>query len=263
MQVESGKNLAGIGAILIFVSFLTFSIVPPFGSGFIGLVGLVLMLLGVKVVADYFGDAGIFKNMLYGTIAGVVGIVLAIVVAIGLLITSLVSFLYKIYPGWNGDWVSLSGMTPTTTNLTRSDLLPFLTVAIAIFAILFIFTLVVVLFYRRSLSSLKKSSAIGLFGTTGTILLIGAVLTIILIGYIIIWLDFLLLAIAFFQIRPQPSQSTPPTQLAVLLTGKFSEAEKTSVSSSWMKEKQYCIHCGAELSVDALYCPICGKKQGG
>jgi uncharacterized membrane protein len=56
-------------------------------------------------------------------------------------------------------------------------------------------------------------TSISLFGTTGTVLLVGAVLTIIGVGIILIWVAMLLLAIAFFQIKPPPpmvTQDTPP-----------------------------------------------------
>jgi uncharacterized membrane protein len=208
----TSKTLSGVGALLVFVSFLAVPFTPSFGGSFIALIGLILMLIGVKGLADYYKEAGIFNNMLYGTIAGIVGIVVAVAVAIGVVINSLSSFLYKVFPGWNGDWTSLSGMYPTASNLTLSDVAPFITAALAVFVALFVFAIVVALLYRRSLSSLKDKSAIGLFGSTGTVLLIGAVLTIILIGYILIWIGILMLAIAFFELREQPPQSMPAAQ---------------------------------------------------
>ncbi|MDQ1281288.1 MAG: hypothetical protein QG670_2553 [Thermoproteota archaeon] len=261
MQFESRKNLAGIGALLFFVSFLISSSAPPFGSGFIAIIGLILMLIGVKGLADYYRKAGIFNNILYGTIAGIAGVVIAIAVAIGVLINSLSSFLHKIFPNWNGDWATLSGMTPTTTNLTFSDIAPFFTAAIAILVILFVFTIIAALLYRRSLSSIKNKSGIGLFGTTGTVFLIGAVLTIILIGYVILWIGFLLLAIAFFQLKLPSVQTTLTTQTITPPAGIPSETEKISAISSQI-EKKYCTNCRAELTAEAIFCPKCGLKQG-
>ncbi len=261
MEFELEKNLAGIGAILIFASFLVSSRLPPFGSGFITIIGLILMLVGVKGLAGHYREAGIFNNMLYGTITGIGGIIAAIAVAIGMLINSLSSFLYKIFPSWNGDWATLSGMTPDTTNLTYSDIMPFLTAALAVFIILFVSTIVVALFYRRSLSSLRDKSGMGLFGTAGTVLLLGAVLTIILIGYVIVWFDLLLLAIAFLQLRPPSIQPTQTTQTTVSPVAIPSEVEKTSSSISRIEGKKYCMNCGAELSSEAGFCPKCGMKQ--
>lgn len=211
MNFYTSKNLSGVGVILIFISFLTLPFANAFGGGFVALIGLILMLIGVKGLADYYKEAGIFNNVLYGTIAGIVGVVVAAAVAIGLVLNSLSSFLYKIYPGWNGDWTTLSGMTPNTSNLTLSDFAPFIIAALSVFVILFVVAIAVALFYRRSLSSLRDKSGTGLFGTTATVLLIGAVLTIILIGYIIIWIAVLLMAIAFFSMRPSQQQTPPST----------------------------------------------------
>lgn len=215
MNFDTSKNLSGIGALLIFVGIPISPFLTPFGGGLIALIGLILMLIGVKGLADYYKEAGIFNNILYGTIAGIVGVVVAIGVAIGILLTSLSSFLYKIYPGWNGDWTTLSGMTPTTANITFSDVIPFLVAALAVFVILFVFTIIVAILYRRSFSLLRDKSGIGLFGATGIVLLIGAILTVILIGYLLIWIAILLLAIAFFELKPQPVQPMSTAQTAV------------------------------------------------
>jgi uncharacterized membrane protein len=48
-------------------------------------------------------------------------------------------------------------------------------------------------------------------------MIIGAALTIIIIGLLLLWIGVLLMAIAFFQIKPQTQQQTvtyvePPTQ---------------------------------------------------
>jgi uncharacterized membrane protein len=215
MNFYTSKNLSGVGEILVFVSFLFTPIVPSFGGGLIGLLGLIIMLIGVKGLADYYREGGIFNNILYGTIVAIVGIVIAVAVAVIAVLASLSSFLYKIFPGGNGDWASLSGMTPNTANLNFSDFVPFIEAALAVFVILFVFAIIVALLYRRGLSSLKAKSGVGLFGSTGTVMLVGAVLTIIFIGYLIIWVSILLLAIAFFELRPLPEQSMPAAQAAM------------------------------------------------
>lgn len=205
------KNLSGAGAILIFISFFSSGFTPPFGSGILGLIGLIIMLIGVKGLSDYYNEPDIFNNILYGSVTWIVGSIVAVGAAISIVLASITDFLYKIYPGWNGDWRSLSGLTPDTSNLQLSDVLPFLEAALIVFVILFITVIIVAFFYRRSLIELKQRSGIGLFGTSGTILLLGAILTIILIGYVIVWISMLLIAIAFFQLRPPPKQTDQST----------------------------------------------------
>ena len=221
MTFESSKNLAGVGAILMFASIALAPIGTLFVTGFVALVGLVLLLIGVRNLAQYYKEPGIFNNMLYGSIIGTVGTVASAVVAVIAFLALLPNFLNKVYPGWNGDLTTLPNVTPDTTNLTLSDIAPFLETLIAIVFIIFIFILVATLFYRRSLSSLHQKSGIGLFGSTSTVLLVGAVLTIIVIGVVIVWIAILLTAIAFFQMRPPPESApqqntiplAPPSQV--------------------------------------------------
>jgi uncharacterized membrane protein len=63
------------------------------------------------------------------------------------------------------------------------------------------------IFLRKSLGLLSNKTGVGLFGTTGLLILVGAVLTIIAIGLILVWIAMLILAIAFFQMKPQQPMS--------------------------------------------------------
>ncbi len=73
--------------------------------------------------------------------------------------------------------------------------------------VLWVFAIVAAFFARRSLKTLSSKASVGLFSTASLLLIIGAFLTIIFIGAILIWVAVLLMAIAFFQIKPQPEQS--------------------------------------------------------
>jgi len=50
-----------------------------------------------------------------------------------------------------------------------------------------------------------------MFATTGLLILIGAILTIIGIGIILLWISWILLAVAFFEIRLEPIQASAPS----------------------------------------------------
>jgi uncharacterized membrane protein len=206
MTLESSKNLGGIGAILMFIGVL------PYINfyGIIPLVGLILVLIAMKGFADYYKEAGIFNNALYAVILAIVGLVafLAIlfIAAIGLL---------------NQLGLSAANMADWATILSNYDwtgagfntLMNFAAYAIADLVILFVFVLVTAIFLRKSLRLLSAKTSVGMFGTTGLILLIGAILTIIIIGILLIWIAMLLLAVAFFSIKPQQVQPPPPTQV--------------------------------------------------
>lgn len=211
MTIETSKILGGVGALLMFVG-----IIPVINSyGVIELVGLILVMVALYNLASYYTERGIFNNALYGLIAGIVGGVIAVGVVILSVLTSLSDFLYTVYPNWNGDWSALSGLTPDTSNLSLDAIVPFLTGLFAALLILWIFAIIGFYFVRRSLTSLSAKSSVGLFSTAGLLMLIGAVLIIAVgIGLLLIWIAMLILAIAFFQLKPQQTQPAIPTQTA-------------------------------------------------
>jgi len=213
MTIETSKNLGGIGAILMFIGI--FPIINTYGI--VELIGAILILVALHGFAGYYKEKGIFSNAIYGVIAGIVGIITAAAIGFAIVLPSIKDFLMKIYPTWNGSWStisSFSGMTPATTNIGFSDVAPFIAAAIVIVVILWIFTILATFLFRRSLRQLSTKTSVGLFSTTGLLLLIGGALTIIFVGYILIWISALILAIAFFTMKPhepQPPQMVSPS----------------------------------------------------
>ncbi len=203
MTLESSKNIGGIGAILMFIGVLPYinyySIVE--------LIGAILILVALHGFARFYKDSRIFNNALYGIITGIVGVVLAVAIGIALILPNIKDFLWQVFPSWNGDWStlpSLSGMTPNTSNISFGDIIPFITAAILVIAILWIFGIIGTFFVRRSLVQLSARTNVGLFSTAGLMMLIGAVLTIVFgVGLLVMWIGVLILAFAFFRIRPQ------------------------------------------------------------
>ena len=215
MTLESSKILGGVGAILLLIGTIPFA--APY-SGVIALVGFVLVLVALHGLADYYKESGIFSNALYGFIAAIIGVVAAALAAVYVIFYTsiLTNFLHEIYPSWNGSWSSLSGLTPTTSNITVKDVTPVIGAIFLVFAILWIFLIISAFFNRRSLKALATKTRVGLFSTAGLLLIIGAILTIVLIGFVLMWIAVLLMVIAFFQISTQPEQpvapAAPPTQ---------------------------------------------------
>jgi uncharacterized membrane protein len=205
MTLESSKNLGGVGALLMFIGI--FPYISYFGI--VELIGAILVLVALHGLGSYYREGGIFSNALYGIGAGIVGVVAAVAIGIAVVLPNITDFLVKIYPSWNGDWStisSLSGMTPNTSNIAIGDIIPFISAAIVIFVILWVFAIIATFFVRRSLKQVSAKSSVGLFSTAGLLLLIGAVLTIVIIGFLLMWIAVLLAAIAFFQIRTQSEQ---------------------------------------------------------
>ena len=209
MNFETSKNLGGVGAILLFVGFIM-PFLQFFGS-VLSLIGVILVLVALKGLADYYNEAGIFNNFLFGTIAGIAGIVVAGLAFITVVFTMLADLLYDFFPTWDGEWATLPGLTPDVTAIDPMAIMPFLTAILLVLVILFFTALIVAIFMRKSMNSLSAKSGVGLFGTTGLLLLIGAVLTIIAIGFILIWIAMLIMAIAFFSMKPQQAQPEAST----------------------------------------------------
>jgi len=208
MSFESSKTLGIIGAVLMLIGTL------PFAAyiGIIAFVGFILLLVALHGLANYYKENGIFSNALYGFIAGIVGVVAAVAIALYVIFDTsiLTNFLYKIYPSWNGSWSGLAGLSPNTSNITMSDVTPILGAIFAVLVILWVFLIISAFFNRRSLKMLSTKSSAGLFSTAGLMLLIGAILAVVLIGLILMWIAILLIAIAFFQMKPQPEQPAAP-----------------------------------------------------
>jgi uncharacterized membrane protein len=209
VSFEHSKTLGGIGAILMCIGVLPY--VNFFGI--VEIIGAILVLVGLHGFASFYKESGIFDNALYGIIAGIVGVVLAAVSGIAVILPNIKDFLLKVFPSWNGDWStisSFSGMTPNTSNIGFGDVIPFIIAAILVIAILWVFAIIAAFFVRRSLKQLSAKTNVGLFATTGLLLLIGAVLVIAFgFGLLLLWISALILAIAFFTMKTQESQ--PPT----------------------------------------------------
>jgi uncharacterized membrane protein len=184
MSLESGKNLAGIGSIFLVIP------VP-----FLSIVGIILVLIGMKNLSQAYNDESIWRNTLYAVIFGIIGIV-----ASGLTLVSL--FFGGIFAGAAlgiGDATGIVGFI--------AGLIVFLVVA-------FIFYLLEAIYIRRAFDSLANKSGVGLFKTGGLLLLIGAILTIVFVGLFLIFIAWILILVAFFQIpvstTSSQSQMPPP-----------------------------------------------------
>jgi uncharacterized membrane protein len=205
LSIENSKILGGVGALLMFIGVMPY--INYFGV--IEIIGLVLVMVALHSLGSHYKEGGIFNNALYGLIFGIVGGVISIAVVIITVLTSLTDFLYTLFPDWNGDWTALSGLTPDPSNLSLDSVAPLLGGIFAALIILWVFAIIAAFFFRRSFGTLSAKSGVGLFSTAGLLLLIGAVLIVAFGGgLILIWISALLLAIAFFQIKPQQTQPT-------------------------------------------------------
>ncbi len=217
MTLETSKILGGIGALLMFLGIL-----PYIGYfGIVEIIGVILVLVSLNGLANFYKDRGIFSNAIFGVLSAIVGAIISGVVVAVTVLTSLTDFLYQVYPDWNGDWTTLQGLTPNTANIDPSAIIPFITGLLLVFVVVWVFAIITAFFVRRSLKELAVRSGTGLFSTAGLLLLIGAVLIIIFgLGILLVWIAILILAIAFFTMKapepvppPQANVTPPPTSV--------------------------------------------------
>jgi uncharacterized membrane protein/ribosomal protein L40E len=209
MSLESNKTLGGIGAILLAIPFLN-------------LIGIILILIAMKGMGEYYNDDNIFKNALYGFIFGIVGVI------------ALIAVILMFVVGYTATSQVITTTPSTTFAITGLGLF------ILAFIVLYVFSLIGAIFYKKSLDILSEKSNESMFGTAGLILLIGAAIPVI--GEILKFLAWILAAVGFFNIRVSKQV---PTQ-------------KEEVPKS--VEKRFCTYCGASITPEAIYCQKCGKK---
>ena len=210
--------MAGIGSIL-----LVFSIIP-FGGWVIGIIGVILLLMGIRGLANYYQDNEIYQNSLTGVVYYIVALISAAVAIAALAIGA----------------ASVIGLG-----------IGFIVFILGLIGA-FIFYVLAATRLRTALSALGQKSGEHMFETAGLLLFIGAILTIVLIGLLLILIAWIFATLAFFSIKvpSQPygyTQPPPPTQPAASTPEPATQAIR------------YCPNCGAPVQQNAIYCPNCGK----
>lgn len=166
MDPEIAKILAGVGSIL--------AAAGPLMHGVVGIVGVVLLLVGLISLADYYGDQSMRNDAVYWFIYAVIAV---IVLAIGASV----------------------GVFSLGVLMSGHLLASLLTLAgvIVVVVIAWIFYLLSAKRFRGAMSAMAKKSNEGLFETAGTLYYWGAVLTIIIVGLVLLFIAYILAGVAF------------------------------------------------------------------
>lgn len=184
-NLSNAKTFGGIGAILLLVGG-----VIPYAGPVISILGLILIFLGVKTIAEVTSDQDIFKNFLLSFIFNIV----AIVALFGML---LIGF---------GAAGGISWLTSLeTANITNFSSFwnyfgDIIITAIIGFIVAWIFLIIGAIYLRKSYNSIAKHTNVNYFETTGTIYLIGSITAIILIGFLILFIARIFEIIAYFSL---------------------------------------------------------------
>jgi uncharacterized membrane protein len=199
-KLSQAKMLGGIGSILMLL------LPVPTAGLIVAFVGLILVLVAVKYIADEIKDHKVFNNFLLTFIIVIIGVV----VAIFMIVISFFSF------GAGIDWTNFQNVTsmPQFTQMMQTNgVVPFLTSIIAGLLVLWITLIFAAYFLRKSYNKIASETHTPMFHTAGLLYLIGALTAIVLVGFVIIFIAFIMQIIAFFSMPenlPQAIQTAPP-----------------------------------------------------
>lgn len=209
ISFETAKVLGLLGAIFMVVSLFGGS-----SGNALGVAGLLLLLISFHEFADIYRDQSIFKNVLYGIIIFIVGVIITGAI-IGIAAAGALTQIGIQISSWSDPtaWQSIDW-----NSLNFDTLAPYFAAIGVALVIMFILMVVAAFFIRKSFKEMALRSGVEMFATAGTLLLVGAILTIIFVGFILLWVAMILLAIAFYRLRaelpapyPSPAPSPPPS----------------------------------------------------
>ena len=110
--------------------------------------------------------------------------------------------------------------------------------------------------FREIFNKLANYSGSSLFRTAGTLLWYGALLTIIGVGLVLVWIAYILIAVAFFTIKTKPNTQTAFTPPSYSSTTPAPTTHSTSNRTS-----DFCPNCGAYMEPGTTFCSNCGKHS--
>ena len=223
-DLKNAKILGGIGALLMLVGW----IIPTAGF-LIVLVGLVLLFLGVKNIAEETKDNSIFNNYLYYFICTFISIIVVFAVLFYTFATV----------GGIAYLTSFESVDMTNPSAVFDYISPFLVGCAVAFLIGWIFVIIGAFYLKKSYDCITDHTKVGLFKTTGLVYLVGAFTLVIGIGIIIIFIAKIMEIIAFFSLPDNLITDAPR-----------SSAQQTGRNFP---------NCGRPIPMDSQVCPYCGK----
>ncbi len=222
---EYSKTLALEGSILLLLS------VVPYVGWVLGIIGVILLLRGVKELGNYYQDSQLYQNSLTGVKYYIVALI-ALAVAGG-------GFLVAFVP------------TNGFTTFVRTGNILALTIGIAFLIVAFIFYVLAAMHLRKTFDALAQKSGEHSFATAASLLWVGAILTIIGIGVLLILIAWIFVVVGFFTMRtPQPTYAQQP----------YGYTPTVTESMTQQPARRFCPNCGSPVALDATYCSHCGKQ---
>jgi uncharacterized membrane protein len=222
---QYSKTLAMEGSIL-----LTLGPVPYVGW-VLGIIGIILLMRGIKEFANYYQDNKIYQNALTGVKYYIIALIAAAVAIASIIIGS----------------ASATGFTFKEPFVFTAGFATGLIAFLAGLIIAFVFFVLASTHLRKTFDTLAQKSGEHSFATAASLLWWGSILTIIGVGFILIFVAWIFAVIGFFTMRApqqQPNGYIPPQ----------------TQSMTQQPAGRFCPNCGTQVAPDATYCSHCGKQ---
>lgn len=232
--------------------------------GIASLIGAILFILAMYSLAKYYKEKGIFRNILYCLITILVGAIISVILAVHF--TSML-------PQLTSGQASTAGIPPAYAALyniflsfqqliSAQGLMPLIASLVELVAVVVIVVIVSLIFIMRAFHKLGEKSGNHSFHTAGWLIVLNLIPV---IGILIGWFGWILATAGFGSLKPKTAETSILTSSIPQATVKTAEAStfpnatpQAAVPS--MPQQRSCPYCGAENTVDSVYCMDCGKK---
>ncbi len=174
MDVKSIKTLGGLGALFLVLSWL------PYLGFLLAIVGLVLLAIALKKVSDAAPERGIFTNFIIAFLVNFVGGLIA-----------MFGGLFSMLPFMAGDENTMA------IGIGLGTIVAFVIGYIAFVASGY--------YYKKCFTDTGDVLNQPLFKTAGNVIFWGSVAGIIIIGFLVVWIGWILVTVAFFTLPDRPA----------------------------------------------------------
>jgi uncharacterized membrane protein len=189
IDLKNVKIYGGIGVIITLLGGLR-RIGP-----LLRIAGLILLLIALYELAQRLKEEKIFRQYLIGIIINIVGTGFAITLAV-----------------INGAW-SIAKMILFGGYMSYYDIFSEISFALIFFVLLlYAITILSTYFYRESLKSITAKTTIKTFALAGDFLFYGTIGMIVILGIFAMFVGWILLAVAFFNLPDTIEIDTPTDQ---------------------------------------------------
>ena len=187
---QYSKTLAMEGSILLILGLV------PYVGWVLGIIGIILLMRGIKELSNYYQDNEIYQNALTGVKFYIIALISAAVAVTAIVIgvASATGFTFK------SNFVFTAGFA--------AGVIAFLGGLV----IAFVFFILASTNLRKTFDALAQKTGEHSFATAGTLLWWGSILSIIGVGLILIFIAWIFAVVGFFTMKSpehQPYASQP------------------------------------------------------